>query len=229
MTIPTLIGSPASQSDNGGSSATISFAVGAGTNRCLVVHVSSFDAGSTATGVTYGGVALTQVGAGQQDGGGGKISIWRLLAPTVGTANVVVTCGGAMDFLFTVVSAWQDVDQTTPFGTAAGASAANNSTPTVNVTTAVDDATLAVVRTYSNTTYTLTANGTSLAKVENNAVLDSGAAQYRVATTTTTTVSWTRSATNPSDDWQIYGVALKGTGGAVVLRKNSLMRLGAGR
>jgi hypothetical protein len=63
----------------------------AGTNRCLFVQLSIDGLGAPVTGVTYGGVALTQVGRGA---GNHAIEIWRLINPAVGTTNVVANFGG---------------------------------------------------------------------------------------------------------------------------------------
>ena len=90
--------------------------------------------GAGVSRVTYGGVALTQVG---RTAGNHAVEIWRLVAPTVGTANVVINFGGT-----TAASAgattFNGVNQVTPTGTYAGASGSSG-LASVAVTSAVGD------------------------------------------------------------------------------------------
>jgi outer membrane lipoprotein SlyB len=62
-------------------SLTWSHTVAAGTNRVLFVELAIDGLGASVTGVTYSGIALTQVGRGT---GNHAIEIWRLINPTVG-------------------------------------------------------------------------------------------------------------------------------------------------
>ena len=91
--------------------ATESYTVSAsGANQCLFVVVM-IDSGTNPTGITYDGVAMTQVGS--SVGGDTGIDIWRLVAPNQGTANIVITSAGGTVFEgFACV--YQDVDQSTP-------------------------------------------------------------------------------------------------------------------
>jgi hypothetical protein len=94
-------------------SLTWSHTVAAGANRALFVQLSIDTLSVSVTGVTYGGIALTLVGRGA---GNHAVEIWRLINPTVGTANVVASfsgntaaAGGATTF--------NGVNQSTPTGT----------------------------------------------------------------------------------------------------------------
>ena len=75
---------------------TMQHTTGPGLDRILIVGVSIFSANKPVAGITYGGVPLTFLGA--LDGGSGsnnrRTELWYLVAPTVGTAPIVVTMGG---------------------------------------------------------------------------------------------------------------------------------------
>src|SRR5437773_247767 len=96
-------------------SLTWSHTVGAGTNRILIVGVSIVDGGATVTGVTYSGQALTLIGGQTAGASTDRIEMWRLLAPPVGTASIVVTLSAAKRIVGGAVS-YTGVDQTTPLG-----------------------------------------------------------------------------------------------------------------
>ena len=111
-------GTSTSAQTSGATSLTWSHTVANGTNRALFVELSIDQVGATVSSVTYGGVAMTRVG---RTAGNHAVEIWRLVNPTVGTANVVVNfsattaaAGGA--------TTYNGVSQTTPTGTYAGAS-----------------------------------------------------------------------------------------------------------
>ena len=98
---PLQIGLDAVSSNSAGGGAntlTISHTVGSQPNRVLVVGAEGEDNSSTdcvATGVTYGGVALTNVA--EAVAGTSPfmcVSLWYLVAPATGTADVVITWAG---------------------------------------------------------------------------------------------------------------------------------------
>ncbi|TMP99231.1 MAG: hypothetical protein E6K99_05470, partial [Thaumarchaeota archaeon] len=111
---------------------TISFTVGTGANRLLIVGgtVDNF----AITGVTYGGTALTQAVADTQKPTG---SIWYLVNPPSGTASVVVTSTPSKGAIVGVIS-FTGVDQSTPIPTTATNDNANGRTSpaTVSITNA---------------------------------------------------------------------------------------------
>ncbi len=92
---------------------TISFTVGTGTNRLLIVGGTVDN--KAITGVTYGGTALTQAVADTQFP---ITSIWYLVNPPSGTASVVVTSTASTPAVIGVIS-FTGVDQTTPIPTTA--------------------------------------------------------------------------------------------------------------
>lgn len=112
--------------------------VNSGINRALFVEIAIDNLGSNVSGVTYGGVALTQVG---RQGGNHAVEIWALVSPTVGTANVVVTLSGNTA-VAAGASTFNGVNQSTPTGTFVGNSGTTfllNLTGSVTVASAPGD------------------------------------------------------------------------------------------
>lgn len=99
-------------------------------NRILIVGVSEQDS-VHCTGVTYGGADLTKKGSYL------GISIWYLLTPTIGTANIVVSSDVGWNQACGAVSLY-NVDQTNPFRNTETASG-NGATYTKTITSSVDD------------------------------------------------------------------------------------------
>ena len=95
------------------SSLTWAHTVGSGADRILIVGVSIDDSGTTISSVTYGGTTLLLVG--QRAGTQTRAAIYRLIAPSVGTSNVVVTLSSTDGVVGGAVS-FTGVDQTTPSG-----------------------------------------------------------------------------------------------------------------
>src|SRR5262245_3638070 len=116
-------------------SLTWAHTVGSGNDRILVVGVS-LRGNATATGVTYGGQALTLAG-GISNGGSNRAEIWTLLAPPTGTANVVVSLSAAVHVVGGA-SSFSNVDQTTPYG-AFTATTGNTSPISLAVTSAASE------------------------------------------------------------------------------------------
>lgn len=75
-----------------GASVTFSHTVASGSNRLLLVGVERGD-GITITGITYDGVALSELVDDAADFTGRR-GVWGLLSPNVGTANIVVSFSG---------------------------------------------------------------------------------------------------------------------------------------
>jgi hypothetical protein len=92
----------------------------------MLVGISAEYDGVAVSGVTYGGVPLSLVGTGSEGGTGWlKVWIYRLVNPTSGTANVVVSFSTAPAYGGVVgVATFTGVHQTTPLGTFATATGA---------------------------------------------------------------------------------------------------------
>jgi uncharacterized repeat protein (TIGR01451 family) len=131
-----------------------------GTNRVLIVGISYRNRDNeTITGVTYNGVAMTQVGA-VNNANDAQVYIFRLVNPPTGANNLDVTWSSALN-QGAVVGAvtYSGVNQTTPTGTFASNSG-SSTTPSVTVTGAVGQLVFGVVggRT-NNVDYTATTSG----------------------------------------------------------------------
>jgi hypothetical protein len=90
--------------------AAFSFTVPAGTDRFLTVGIST-TANVTVSSVNFGAQVLTRQQ--QVTGGGLRSETWTLVAPNVGTANVIVTLSGPAPVIAGAVS-YAGVDQIAP-------------------------------------------------------------------------------------------------------------------
>ena len=114
--MPSVLGSAVAGHITASATLTISFALGAGSNRVVYVGISTGGNGTAISGVTYDSDALTEL---YDDAGGptfAHIALYRIVEAdglATGTADVVVTAASATD-ISAIVVAVQDVDQTTP-------------------------------------------------------------------------------------------------------------------
>ncbi len=120
-----------------------------GSDRLLLVSVASQpnnDDGiqEVVTGMTYGGQAMTLVGA-QSQGDNARIEIWRLVNPPGGTNTVSITFNDAFDDPVNEEGAsagavsFTGVHQGTPLGTFASAAASGVTPMSVSVSSAVGE------------------------------------------------------------------------------------------
>ena len=86
-----------------------------GTNRALVVSYCTNQA-QNVTGVTYNGVAMTQINA-LAPGGNNKQSSWGLINPASGANNIVVTFNTSLSYWDFCAVSFTGVNQSTAFGT----------------------------------------------------------------------------------------------------------------
>jgi hypothetical protein len=100
-----------------------------GSDRFLLVHVSQNDIESVSS-VTYGGVALTQIGSGVTNGGR-SLALYYLANPATGANDVVVTFGGTSANVRCYALSYTGVHQTTPIDSS---NSVNNSSGTVSTT-----------------------------------------------------------------------------------------------
>lgn len=189
-----------------------------GVNQVLFVGVAhQATPSSTISGVTYGGGAcstqtLTFVPSSRGVDGfvQGAAEWWYLIAP-VGNCTITVTFAGTVRAVAGAV-AFAGADQVAPFSgvttvNGTGAAAA------VNVTTVAGDLALALVNqnTFGSNGITATAGTERFSgQVGTNTMAASGSTL--LATTTTTTPTWTLN--NANDRWVISGLSVKTTGTA---------------
>lgn len=109
---------------NSASSLTIAHTVGSLTNGLLWVGVGARDAtvaSLTVTGVTYNGVALTNIRSDLYNTSTFvRSENWYLKAPASGTHNIVISMTGSVVDVFGCGLSFDGVDQTTPIETNAG-------------------------------------------------------------------------------------------------------------
>ena len=211
-------GTPTETSNTATSTATWSHTVPTGSTRLLLVTVGVWDPlGQTSvSSVTYGGAALARVTGltAPNSADGGLVDIWYRLAPTEGTANIVVTLADVHAILLTGAVDFTGVDQTTPFGTPATATG-TAATITVNISSATGELVVDAVKSFrtGNTALSPGANQTEHVDI-NSGATDSHAVSTE-AGAATVTMSWTYTDGTLTDySWATAGVSLKPSAGA---------------
>ena len=192
---------------------TISFTVGSGSNRLLIVTASYWEdvAGTgTITGITYAGTSMTQVVTATETAM--STYIYRLVAPTSGTNNIVITTSGATDSRKFGVISFTGVNQTTPINASNTAIASTSGPLTASLTTTVANTMLVdAASNFSANTITPGTGQTVIFNTTSNGV--SGGASYKAfASTGSTSMQWT---TAGIDDWSYSIVAVAPASGGV--------------
>ena len=197
---------------------TFAHTVGSYNQRLLVVSTSQQQNGvqRTATGVTYDSVGMTKADS-LQLAGDSEASLWYLVAPNIGTANVVVTYNGSCG-IGAGAASFYNVEQISPLdGTAKDSNPTG--TPTDSVTPSVDNALIC------DAMWTAQAGGTRSPLEAGQTVVwsttvsvgDSGGGSYKIATTAgAEAMTWNASGQN---GWIIVLGAFKAaklTGGAAL-------------
>ena len=186
---------------------TWSHTVSNGNNRILTVSICIDSTSGQSTSVTYSGTALTLVG--RYTSVKHTLEIWRLVAPPVGTTNIVASFSAAMGAIGGAV-AYNGVHQSTPTGTFQAASG-SGSPASVDVSSALDELVIDAMITDANCTVTPGAGQTQ------RWYKASGFDRLATGSSETGAVSVTMSWTGVCDDWTIAAVPLKpasGGGGA---------------
>lgn len=191
---------------------TTSFTVPAGDNRMLLVKVVFTNVLRAVSTITYAGQSLTKTDGAAADmtveNTTGRVEIWKLVAPPVGTADVVITVDGAVR-LGAVIETWTDVHQTIPLGTFASATG-TSTPPSVAVTSATSEIVTDCVSTYSTSTSHSLSVGSSQTSIGNTTYYATGVSSFRIgasyeAGASSVTMSWDTS----SVVWAIGGVPIK--------------------
>ena len=174
----------------------------------------------TVSSVTYNGLALTLVGTAASTTNT-RVEIWRRIAPSTGTNDVVITFSGNLRYGARAgVMTFTGVHQTTPLGTFAGANGNSVGPVTVNVTSAATDLVFDTVGCASDgsTLCTSLTVGAGQTQRWNLFALDAGSTgeQLRAAGSTepgaaSVTMSWTI-APATAVPWAIGAVPIKPSG-----------------
>jgi hypothetical protein len=177
----------------------------AGMNRLLLVGIAiEMDSPNhTVSGITYDGVALTPVAALHFSDTSARGEIWRLIAPNVGTHNIIVTFTGIGSGLAAALGAvsFTGVHQTTPFGTPAS-NTANMANASVTVNANVGDLVFGHVAVNTGPTVT---DGQMTQWSQVNASQTRSVGSTKTGTTPTTTLTWTF----PAHEYAVSAVAIK--------------------
>lgn len=100
----------ASQGTSSGTSTTFAHTC-SGSDRLLFVEAYS-TTGDDVTGITYNGVAMTQINKVSKSGSSEKLYLYYLAAPATGSNNVVVSRSGSGGFLHGAASSYTGAKQT---------------------------------------------------------------------------------------------------------------------
>ena len=204
-TVPS-VNNPQQTFNTNANSQTLSYGVPAGSSEMLVVTVNQQNTG-TVSGITYGGVALTQLNTIASSGN--RLDVWYLLAPTVGTANIIVSFSGNTS---ATVQAYtmMGVNQTTPFGTPAYTTT-NGTSVSLTPSTSVGQTVLDFLGLGSTSSGATTTAGQTPIQYEVSGTQVETLQDYKTATAGTTTMSY---ALAPAPGNLIYiAVGVNGTGG----------------
>ena len=112
----TVDASTSAHSFSAGATHNLSVTIANQSNRLLIVDLEC-DGGATISSVTYNGVSMTLIDSQAAPASGNIVRSYRLIAPTVGTANVTVTTSGGSIPSFglaIMATSYYNVDQTTP-------------------------------------------------------------------------------------------------------------------
>lgn len=112
--------------------------VGSGTDRILIVGVSSkdtTDADRVVSGVTFNGVAMTNIRTDDNTGDNVTSDAWYMVAPPVGTYAVAVSFAGTVSNAIAGAVSFTGVDQSNPIDAQTGGSTSNSSTVSTSIVT----------------------------------------------------------------------------------------------
>ncbi|OGO31545.1 MAG: hypothetical protein A2Z29_10745 [Chloroflexi bacterium RBG_16_56_11] len=187
---------------------TVPHNTGSGNNRLMLI--STYAKGGTlynVSSVTYNGQPAQYVGRDSNGGNGIITEIWKLVAPTSGTYNVVVTWAGEHNYGCVVgVITFTGVNQTTPLGTAVTANG-DSQLATVNVSSSTDELVFdATGQDNKDVTSDMTpgANQTQQWQVLSPSYAKGAASTEAGAATVTMSWSWTTDT-----EWAIVAVPVK--------------------
>ncbi len=195
---------------------TVSHTLGSGSNRLLVVAIEMLTAGVPSS-VTYGGTAMTAIsGCANNDGTTGVVMYYmpETTLASIGGAgahNIVVTFGTSPIAVIGAIS-YSNVNQTTPFGTCATASA-TSATPSVSVASNAGDIVMDSVQIgFNAVSPTATVNASQTQRwnlcINCGSLGTIGTGSTEAATGSSTSMDWSIST---SLAWRTVGVAIHPT------------------
>jgi hypothetical protein len=193
------------------SSLSVSHTVANNNNRLLLVGISlkRNKSDATVTSVNYGSQPMSQVGTEEidDDGDEGRMYIYRLTAPNVGTANVVANFSDDPDKGVVVgVTSFSGVEQSNPLG-AFFSNAGDKSDPILSGIVSAPDEIVYDVLAFKDKSATISSadGGQTIRYNRDSGDEIKGAASTKIGSASTT-VGW-----NPTDDkkWALGAVSVK--------------------
>ncbi|MCX6081788.1 MAG: hypothetical protein NTW32_19860 [Chloroflexi bacterium] len=205
-----LDGNVSSQVGSAVANLTWSHTVAAGSNRLLLVSISKRAYAAAGVGsVTYGGAALTRLGSSQVNPGDyPRTEIWYLIAPAVGTADVVLILASSADYMEAASMDFRNVHQSSPLGSLVVGTYAVG-TLSVTVPAAPGDLVLDGICYNSGTAWAMAGTGQTIkwSGSSDGAWKGSGSTKPGAASQV---LSWSLPANSPSSAG--FGVAIKSVG-----------------
>ena len=199
------VNSTSSAMTAGATSLAWSHTVNAGSNTALFVGISMENSGGQVNSITYGGTPMTLVGRAT---GTHTVEIWQLVAPIVGTADIVANFNSSRQVV-AGAAAFAGVNQATPTGAAVFA-AGTSATPTINVASAAGELVIDTLFANDGPTASLGAGQSAQWNLStgsgNGTVRGAGSTEAGAASVT---MSWNLSA---SIEWEIGAVSIKAAG-----------------
>ncbi len=188
-----------------GSSATVSHTTAAAGNRLMLVGVTIRpNSSETVSSATYNGTGLSFVGA-RNGPAGARVEIWSLVAPDVGTHDVIVNLSSAGHGGVTVgVMTFNGVDQSTPLG-AFGSGSGDATSGSAVVSSATGELVFAAVA-VKDTDQNLVPGAGQTERWDLFTGSEANGGGSTEAGAASVSMSWTWSA---STDWAIGGVSIK--------------------
>ena len=189
---------------------SFSFTVNGGSDRLLLVKLGENSSTDNIAGVTYGGTSLTALTEYVPGASRFVDHVFYLKNPPTGTANVVVDITAGVK-VTAAMEQYNDVNQTTTFGTVATNSNTGSTGPTVNVSSVSGDLvtdSLVVVSNSPIPTVTSTSPQNKDYEINTGATTTDvvAAGSHKTAAGTTSTMAQTLSA---SRAWSTVGFAIK--------------------
>ena len=154
----TVDASTSAHSFSAGATHNCSVTIANQSNRLLIVDLE-YDNGVTVSSVTYNGVAMTLIDSQAAPASGNIVRSYRLIAPTVGTANVTVTTSGGSISTFglaIMATSYYNVDQTTPVEATAKSSTSGGGTFSHSISTLTGGALVHAAYAFNGTSGTST-------------------------------------------------------------------------
>jgi hypothetical protein len=179
---------------------TVPHTVASGDDRILIVGSSNVENSSAIPGATYGGVSMTVLVSHRFDPR--RATLFYLLNPATGTADVVVTPFGTPDIVVGV-SSYTGVDLDNPFGATTTANGTDDA-PTLAQVSATNELVVDVLAVNANVTAAVGASQDERWNaIEGTGMRGAGSSEAGAASVT---MSWSLSG---AGDWALVSTSLK--------------------